>query len=65
MLGADELFIGEEFGQEEKRTTRIKRLLDDYTDRFAVPKELIQNADDAGATKSNSCIIKETTRMPL
>ena len=51
MLGADELFIGEEFGQEEKLTTRIKRLLDDYTDGFAVPKELIQNADDAGATE--------------
>ena len=32
MLGADELFIGEEFGQEEKLTTRIERLLDDYTD---------------------------------
>ena len=51
MLGADELFIGEEFGQEEKLTVRIKRLLDDYTDGFAVPKELIQNADDAGATE--------------
>ena len=51
MLGADELFIGEEFGQEERLTTRIKRLLDDYTDGFAVPKELIQNADDAGATE--------------
>ncbi|XP_067020991.1 sacsin-like [Acropora muricata] len=51
MLGADELFIGEEFGQEERLTTRINRLLDDYTDGFAVPKELIQNADDAGATE--------------
>ncbi|XP_068722037.1 sacsin-like [Montipora capricornis] len=51
MLGADELFIGEEFGQEEKLTTRLNRLLDDYTDGFAVPKELIQNADDAGATE--------------
>ena len=51
MLEPEELFIGEEFGQEEKLTTRLSRLLDDYTDGFAVPKELIQNADDAGATE--------------
>ena len=51
MLEPEELFIGEEFGQEEKLTTRLNRLLDDYTDGFAVPKELIQNADDAGATE--------------
>ena len=51
MLDPDELFIGEEFGQEEKLTTRLNRLLEDYTDGFAVPKELIQNADDAGATE--------------
>ena len=48
MLEADE--IGEEFGQEEPLTRRISRLLEDYTDGFAVAKELIQNADDAGAT---------------
>ena len=51
MLNPDELFIGEEFGQEEKLTTRLNRLLEDYTDGFAVLKELIQNADDAGATE--------------
>ena len=51
MLDPDELFIGEEFGQQEKLTTRLNRLLDDYTDGFAVPKELIQNADDSGATE--------------
>ena len=51
MLDPDELSIGEEFGQEEKLTTRLNRLLEDYTDGFAVPKELIQNADDAGATE--------------
>ncbi|XP_052102786.1 sacsin-like [Mytilus californianus] len=39
------------WGQEEKLTTRISGLLDSYTDGFAVPKELVQNADDAGATK--------------
>ncbi|CAC5408787.1 unnamed protein product [Mytilus coruscus] len=39
------------WGQEEKLTTRISGLLDSYTDGLAVPKELVQNADDAGATK--------------
>ena len=51
MLEPDELEIGEEFGQEEKLTRRLGRLLEDYTDGFAVPKELVQNADDAGATE--------------
>ena len=51
MLEPDELDIGEEFGQEEKLTRRLSRLLEDYTDGFAVPKELVQNADDAGATE--------------
>ena len=46
-----DLLIGEEFGQQEKLTRRINRLLEEYTDGFAVPKELIQNADDAGATE--------------
>ena len=45
------IFVGEEFGQEERLTTRLNRLLEDYTDGFAVLKELIQNADDAGATE--------------
>ena len=51
MLDPDELSFGEEFGQEEKLTTRLNSLLEDYKDGFAVPKELIQNADDAGATE--------------
>ena len=49
LLEADE--IGDEFGQEEKLTRRLNRLLEEYTDGFSVPKELIQNADDAGATE--------------
>ena len=53
MLDPDEFAVGEEFGQEEKLTRRLSRLLEDYTDGFAVPKELIQNADDAGATEVN------------
>lgn len=51
LLDPDELFIGEEFGQEEKLTTRLNRLLEEYTDGFAVLKELVQNADDGGATE--------------
>ena len=53
MLDPDELAVGEGFGQEEKLTRRLSSLLEDYTDGFAVPKELIQNADDAGATEVN------------
>ena len=74
MLEPDELEIGEEFGQEEKLTRRLSRLLEDYTDGFAVPKELLQNADDAGATEirflydertnedAMSCLIDEEMR---
>ena len=51
MLEPDEMQIGDAFGQEEKLTRRLNRLLEEYTDGFAVPKELIQNADDAGATE--------------
>ena len=41
----------EEWGQEEPLTRRLHNLLTDgYVDGLAVAKELIQNADDAGAT---------------
>ena len=75
MLEPDELEIGEEFGQEEKLTRRLGRLLEDYTDGFAVPKELVQNADDAGATEirflyderanedATTCLIDEGMRQ--
>ena len=41
----------ESFGQHESLTRRIHGLLKEYTDGFAIFKELIQNADDAGATE--------------
>ncbi|WAR11117.1 SACS-like protein [Mya arenaria] len=42
----------EDWGQNERLTTRLNRLLkEDYVDGLSVPKELIQNADDAGATE--------------
>ena len=50
MLHAEELNVTG-FGQSESLTSRLKRLLEDYTDGLAIPKELIQNADDAGATE--------------
>jgi len=49
MLEAEELDYS--FGQSDSLTNRLHTLLDDYSDGFAVPKELVQNADDAGATE--------------
>ena len=49
MLDAEELDFS--FGQSDSLTHRLSVLLQEYTDGFAVPKELIQNADDAGATE--------------
>ncbi|XP_064647152.1 sacsin-like [Lineus longissimus] len=41
--------VVEGHGQEESLTQRLRLLLQDYPDGLAIPKELIQNADDAGA----------------
>lgn len=41
----------ESFGQHEQLTTRINRLLEGYTRDASIFKELLQNADDAGATE--------------
>ena len=41
----------EEFGQEEKLTLRLNNILRDYPRDMTFLKELLQNADDAGATK--------------
>ena len=50
MLHADELAITS-FGQGEPLTNTLRHMLEDYTDGLAIPKELVQNADDAGATE--------------
>ena len=42
---------GEEFGQEEKLTQRLNNILRDYPRDITFLKELLQNADDAGAKK--------------
>ena len=49
MLHADEFEVTG-WGQQESLTSRLHQLLEDYTDGFAIPKELVQNADDGGAT---------------
>ena len=53
MLDAEQLdYSFSSFGQSDSLTHRLHTLLDDhYADGFAVPKELVQNADDAGATE--------------
>ncbi|XP_019627876.1 PREDICTED: sacsin-like [Branchiostoma belcheri] len=43
--------IGEEFGQGEELTDRIKGILESYSTPIDIFKELLQNADDAGATE--------------
>ena len=57
MLDAEELDFS--FGQTDSLTHRLNVLLQDYTDGFAVPKELVQNADDAGATEV-CCLLRQT-----
>ena len=48
-------FAGSEFGQREELTERIKNILHDYPLDVTFLKELLQNADDAKATKM--CVI--------
>jgi len=50
MLNAEEFAITS-YGQSEPLTNRLHKLLEDYADGLAIPKEIIQNADDAGATE--------------
>ena len=45
------LLQGFSFGQKEPLVARIKKLLESYPNFFDTFKELIQNADDAGASK--------------
>ena len=45
----------EDVGQSEPLTVRLKNILKDYKDGLTIVKELLQNADDAGATEVNIC----------
>ncbi|KAJ8319970.1 hypothetical protein KUTeg_001557 [Tegillarca granosa] len=44
-------YIWEGCGQSEPLTRRLNNILEGYTDGFAIPKEIVQNADDAGANE--------------
>uniref|UniRef100_A0A7N0RD15 RING-type domain-containing protein n=1 Tax=Kalanchoe fedtschenkoi TaxID=63787 RepID=A0A7N0RD15_KALFE len=46
----------EDFGQKVDLTRRIREVLANYPEGTTVLKELIQNADDAGATKVSLCL---------
>ena len=52
--------FGTDYGQREPLTRRIRNLLKDYPDGLPVPKELIQNADDAQA--SECCLLLDLRR---
>jgi sacsin len=52
---ADSLLL-EDFGQKVDLTRRIREVLLNYPEGTTVLKELIQNADDAGATKVCLCL---------
>ena len=41
----------EAFGQSEALTTRLRHIISDYADGPGILMELLQNADDAGATQ--------------
>ncbi len=49
-IDADIVVEGEAFGQSEALTSRLRNILEEYPDGSQI-KELIQNADDAGATE--------------
>lgn len=51
VLSAEDSSMFESWGQHEDLTLRLNRLLKDYEDGMAIPKELIQNSDDAGASE--------------
>ena len=50
----------EDVGQSEPLTQRLKNILRDYDGGLTIIKELIQNADDAGATVMNICFDART-----
>ena len=53
-------FRGAEFGQREELTRRIQNILQDYPFDVTVLKELLQNADDAKASKMYVILDKRT-----
>ena len=54
--------IGIPFGQHEKLTDKLKNILKSYPCDSGILKELVQNADDAGATEIH--FIYDTRKLP-
>ena len=50
----------EDVGQSEPLARRLKNILKDYSGELTIIKELLQNADDAGATEVNICYDSRT-----
>jgi len=46
----------EAFGQSEALTTRLRHIISDYPEGASVCLELVQNADDAGASRVGFCL---------
>ncbi|KZV50624.1 sacsin [Dorcoceras hygrometricum] len=53
-------FLLEDFGQKVDLTRRIREVLLNYPEGTTILKELIQNADDAGATRVSFCLDRRT-----
>ncbi|GAX84471.1 hypothetical protein CEUSTIGMA_g11891.t1 [Chlamydomonas eustigma] len=55
-LGAVPGSAAEAFGQSEALTTRLRHIIQDYPEGAGMMMELLQNADDAGATEVALCL---------
>ncbi|KAJ9457915.1 hypothetical protein DIPPA_17918, partial [Diplonema papillatum] len=51
---------GEAYGQSESITSRLRGILNEYSDDIGILNELVQNADDAGATEFHVLLDKNT-----
>ncbi len=50
-MEVQERIVGDGFGQRERLTVRLRGLLRSYPRSIGIVKEILQNADDAGATR--------------
>lgn len=55
-MDRNEFGFAEDFGQKVDLTQRIREVLANYPEGTTILKELIQNADDAGASKVIFCL---------